>query len=565
MTTPTSLGTVRALGWAARRGSAAVVAIGALVLFGWLLDLGFLKSLHPSLASMKPNTAAGFILLGCAIWLRHPANDTPQRRKLATALAALVAALGVVTLCEYAFGVHFGIDEILFQGVGSSNVRETERMSEASAGGFVLLASSLLLFDVSIGKPVHRPSDWLALGAGLVALLSLFGHLYGVDGLHAVRPFSSVALHTGLAFLVCALAVLFTKPEVGLMRFVVSSSAGGEMARRLLPAALVLPPSLGWLRLKGQEAGLYDIHFGLAVFALSNCVCFTALIWWNASTLSRSDRARRMAETKTRLSEVTLASARSTMGDAVTANRTKSEFLANMSHELRTPLNAIIGFTDLLYKRRAGSISAEQEEYLHDILTSSKHLLRLVNDVLDLAKVESGKFAVYPERIDLVLLIEEVRDVVRGLAARKRITLEIKVDPSVTTVTLDPARMKQILYNFLSNAIRCTPDGGHVAIEARPDGVDFFRLDVRDSGIGIKAEDLDRLFVEFQQLGASTGEEPRGTGLGLALTKKLVERHGGTVAVRSTVGSGSTFSAILPRNGDSSVRSLTGQAEVRRH
>jgi two-component system, sensor histidine kinase and response regulator len=553
VTSPTNPRAARLLSAAALQGSVAVAALGALVLVGWILDSGFLKSLHPTLASMKPNTAAGFVLLGAAMWLRHPANDRGRRHQLATVLAALVAALGALTLCEYVFGIRLGIDQVLFPKSISSSFAEAARMSEATAGSFVLLACSLLLLDLSVGKSSHRPSDWLALGAGLVALLSLFGHLYGVDGLHAVRPFSSVALHTALGILVSALALLCAKPEVGLMRVVISNSAGGEMARSLLPAALLIPPTIGWLRLKGQEAGLYELHFGLALFAVSNCVCFTALIWWNASTLLRSDHARRMAETTTRLSVATLDGARTRMGNAITANRTKSEFLANMSHELRTPLNAIIGFTDLLHKGKVGSISAEQEEYLHDILTSSKHLLRLVNDVLDLAKVESGRFELHPERTNLLLLIGEVRDVVRGLAARRRITMKIKVDSSVTTVTLDPARMKQILYNFLSNAIRCTPEGGHIAVDAMPDGADFFRLDVKDSGIGIKAEDLGRLFIEFQQLEAAKGEELRGTGLGLALTKKLVEGHGGTVTVRSAVGVGSTFSAIMPRITDSST------------
>jgi protein-histidine pros-kinase len=229
------------------------------------------------------------------------------------------------------------------------------------------------------------------------------------------------------------------------------------------------------------------------------------------------------------------------------ASRLKGEFLANMSHELRTPLNAIIGFTELMHKEKVGPVSAEHKEYLGDILTSSKHLLQLINDVLDLAKVESGKMEFRWEAVDLDQLTAEVRDILRGLAASKRLRLHIKVNAVVRQVIVDPARVKQILYNYLSNAIKFTGEGGRVDVRIEPEGPDLFRIDVEDTGVGIPEDDLGKLFVEFQQLDASTAKRYQGTGLGLALTKRIAEAHGGRVAVRSSVGAGSTFSAILPR------------------
>ena len=229
------------------------------------------------------------------------------------------------------------------------------------------------------------------------------------------------------------------------------------------------------------------------------------------------------------------------------ASRLKSEFLANMSHELRTPLNAIIGFAQLMYNGRVGPVSAQHQEYLGDILTSSRHLLQLINDVLDLAKVESGKMELRPEQLDLQQLVGEVRDIVRGLAAAKRLIIEIQVDPEVATVFLDPARLKQILYNYMSNAIKFTPEGGRIAIGISPAGPDALRVDVSDTGIGISADHFSKLFVEFQQVDASAAKKYQGTGLGLALTKRIAEALGGTVEVRSTLGKGSTFSAIVPR------------------
>jgi PAS domain S-box-containing protein len=231
----------------------------------------------------------------------------------------------------------------------------------------------------------------------------------------------------------------------------------------------------------------------------------------------------------------------------VEANRLKSEFLANMSHELRTPLNAIIGFSELLHSRAVSADSPEHDEFLGDILTSGRHLLQLINDVLDLAKVEAGKLDFRPEPVELAKLVAEVVAITRTTAATKRITVETTVDPSLTGIVLDPSRFKQVAYNFLSNALKFTPEEGRVSIRITPRGDDQLLLEVEDTGVGIAPADLGRLFVEFQQLEAGTAKRHQGTGLGLALSRRLVEAQGGTVGVKSTVGTGSTFHAILPR------------------
>lgn len=231
----------------------------------------------------------------------------------------------------------------------------------------------------------------------------------------------------------------------------------------------------------------------------------------------------------------------------IEANRVKSEFVANMSHELRTPLNSIIGFTDLLLQGRVPPDSPKHKEFLGDVLRSGRHLLQLINDILDLAKVESGRIDFQPQTVDVPGLVGEVRDVVRGIAAARGMTIEMAVDPAVTTVTLDPSRLKQVLYNYLSNAVKFAPDQGRVTIRVRPECDGMFRLEVEDNGIGIAADDMPRLFVEFQQLDSSRSKRHQGTGLGLALTRRIVEAQGGRVGVTSEPGVGSTFYAVLPR------------------
>lgn len=240
------------------------------------------------------------------------------------------------------------------------------------------------------------------------------------------------------------------------------------------------------------------------------------------------------------------------------ANRMKSEFLANMSHELRTPLNSIIGFSELMSDGKVGPIAENHKEYLGDILTSARHLLQLINDVLDLAKVEAGKIEFEAENIEIHPLIHGIRDTLRSIAAARKIQVDVEIDDDFINVIGDAARLKQVLYNYLSNALKFTPEGGHVVITATKGIDNFYKISVQDNGDGIAPEHLSRLFVEFEQLDASIGKRHQGTGLGLALTKRLVEAQGGSVGVESAVGYGSTFYAILP------VTNTSSSVETRR-
>jgi signal transduction histidine kinase/CheY-like chemotaxis protein/HAMP domain-containing protein len=229
------------------------------------------------------------------------------------------------------------------------------------------------------------------------------------------------------------------------------------------------------------------------------------------------------------------------------ASAYKSQFLANMSHELRTPMNAIIGFSELLYDKEMPVAAEQQREFVGYILESARHLLRLINDVLDLSKVEAGKLDFRPEPFTIEPTVQEVLAILRTTAAERRVRVVQSIDAQLGEVVLDPARFKQVLYNYLSNAIKFTSDNGMVEVRVSPEGADRFRLEVSDTGAGISPDDVTRLFQEFQQVGSHGPKRPAGTGLGLALTKRLVEAQGGTVGVRSTVGEGSTFFAIFPR------------------
>jgi GAF domain-containing protein len=228
-----------------------------------------------------------------------------------------------------------------------------------------------------------------------------------------------------------------------------------------------------------------------------------------------------------------------------TASRHKSEFLANMSHELRTPLNAIIGFSEVLAERMFGEINDKQAEYLDDIVVSGRHLLALINDILDLSKIEAGRMELDRSEFDLASAIGNTLSLVRERAERRGIALASAVDPRIGAVRADERKVKQVLLNLLSNALKFTPEGGRIDVRASL-AHDVIEIAVTDTGVGIPPEDQATVFEEFRQVGAAA-KKVEGTGLGLAISRKFVELHGGAIRVASEPGKGSTFTFTLPK------------------
>jgi len=233
--------------------------------------------------------------------------------------------------------------------------------------------------------------------------------------------------------------------------------------------------------------------------------------------------------------------------ELVRANQLKSQFLANMSHELRTPLSAIIGFAEAIRDGVAGEPSGEQREFAEDIAQAGRQLLELINNILDLSRFEAGAMELNLAPCDMGGLVDEVLRILRGLARRKDIELKADVEPRPLELTADPIKLKQVLYNLLANSIKFTDPGGRVEVRARQDR-QFVRIGVSDTGIGIAPEDLVAVFEEFRQVDPSLRREHEGSGLGLALVKRLVELHGGEISVESQLGKGTTVTVTLLRD-----------------
>jgi signal transduction histidine kinase len=345
-----------------------------------------------------------------------------------------------------------------------------------------------------------------------------------------------------------------------------------ERLRRIafVTASVIVSSTIPWLM--GFEVGLgalpeSKIDAGLSVGVPGIMVVLIAAIWQSrlalseASThLSEANEALRKSERqleekvlqRTRAlqdSQSELAVARD---EAVAANRHKSAFLANMSHELRTPLNAVIGFSEVLLEKVFGELNDKQNEYLGDIHFSGRHLLSLINDILDLSKIEAGRLELSPSTVAIGETMDSAIVLMRERANRDEVSLLKEVAPDIGTVFADERKLKQVLINLLSNAVKFTKQGGTVTLRARRDGNDL-EISVVDTGIGIAPKDQALIFEEFRQAGEAYAKAQEGTGLGLALTKRLVELHGGKIWLESELGTGSTFTLRIPVEGNAVV------------
>ena len=424
----------------------------------------------------------------------------------------------------------------------------------------VSAAGTLFVFAVALVFPVRS-----VLVVGIAVLLNtlLLGWAWRRVGRGDVRgTVLAIALGLGAVTLVVAYFLPFILPIVILIPLLPVALTLPYLSGTGLRNLMVLTTALAGLAavlsvtvdaretLAVLPRWLVDgaIMVGTPVLVGTICVALWQYFTRLQEALARAREANlalreseRLLEAKVRDRTRELADARD---EAIAATAAKSTFLANMSHELRTPLNAIIGFSEVLAEGMGGQLTPKQAEYLSDILESARHLLALINDILDLSKVEAGRMELEVTSFSASEVLRAALTLVRERATRRTIALRAEIADDVGVIEGDERKLKQAVLNLLSNAVKFTPDGGQVELRARiADG--RLEVAVRDTGVGISTADVARIFEEFQQAGGASGRE-EGTGLGLTLTKRFVELHGGRISVESAPGHGSTFTVSLP-------------------
>jgi signal transduction histidine kinase/CheY-like chemotaxis protein len=517
---------------------AACALVGSLTtLLGWALGLPRLTDWDGNGISMFPNTALCAGMSGLALILA-------RRRAVVRTLGTLVATVGGLTLFEHLSGVNLGIDTLLSdQPWGQAAAAAPMRMGPPACTSFSLIGTALMLLPVERGR-ARSVAAGLAAAAVGIASLSLLGYLYGAPHLYMLPRLTAIALQTAMMIACLGIGLVASVPERGITALLRRDDTGGAMVRRLLPLLILAALVLGWLRVAGQNAGLYDTAFGTAARSIVEIVLFVALLWWTANGLSRAERDIAAAhERYERDRELSLAAERAARAEAERAGRMKDEFLATLSHELRTPLNAILGWAQVLSK---GAHGEEVRQGAATIERNARAQAQLIDDLLDMSRIISGKVRLEIQPIALEEVVDAALAVTRPAAEAKGIRLDKMLDPRAGVIRADPHRLQQVLWNLLSNAIKFSETGGQVTV--RVERLDsHVALSVSDTGRGIAPEFLPYVFERFRQQDGSTTRRHGGLGLGLAIVKQLVELHGGKISVHSAGhGHGSSFTFVLP-------------------
>jgi signal transduction histidine kinase len=508
--------------------------VGALALAGWTLNLDVLKGAGGAI-TMKPNAALG--LVACGLSLRAYVSSRRALRWLSPVLATCAGVIGILTLSQHIVGWNLGIDELMFvEAPGSPATASPARMGPVASFSLTAASAALLVMR-------RRPkiAQTLALIVGTLAFVALVGYWYRVQELYSVAQYTGIAWPTAAALEVLSVGLLTANAHVGPASVLISGGPGGMLARRLIVPAILVPTALGYLRVAGQQAGMYDTGMGTALLVVSLAMLFTVLIWRTAASLDATDRVRAAVQDER---DDLLVRERAARQTAERANQLKDEFLATVSHELRTPLNAIIGWTQLL---RTNLVPEKRRHHAAEVVArNAKFLTRLIEDLLDVSRISTGQMTLHPQPVNLSTVANRAVEVFTDTAHEKGVSLTSRVDGVSAMVNGDPERLQQIANNLLSNAVKFTPPGGKVDVTVTQ-SADSVDLVVSDTGRGIRPDFLPHVFERFRQEDATATREYGGLGLGLAIARELAALHHGKVqAFSDGAGQGATFVLKLP-------------------
>ncbi|TDB38028.1 MAG: hypothetical protein D9V44_08270 [Actinobacteria bacterium] len=528
--------------------------IAAVSLIGWLVDDLGLAGRTGVYPAMVPVTSIVFLALSVTVLLRLRVQK-PRARAFVLGIGVAIWSVVALELTDFLGGIHVSPDRLFATAAQMAEGEQVGRMSPVVAVLFAMMASALMLLESS---SVSRRSlaAKLAMVVSAVGLTLCVGYAYDAPLMLDLAPYPPAAFASvGVLILGLSIAAL------GLDRWPFALFLGDTVRAQLMRAVL---PVVTFAALAFALLGVADIRFGLSRAAIPTSVVLilavtavTAAVLRSASRIGgRVDSAeyeRQLAVNELEVQHQNLeALIEARTAELVAANAelreataAKSDFLASMSHELRTPLNSIIGFSDILNRGMAGDLTDEQARQIGMINRSGKHLLGLINDVLDLAKIEAGKAELHLGPVDVETIVRDVVEIIGPLAGNKGLVVSVEIDGPVPVLDSDADKIRQILLNLAGNAVKFT-ESGRIAVTVRGPLDGTLGIAVSDTGRGIAEAEIPRIFEAFSQVRTTDSSATVGTGLGLSISREFAHLLGGDIAVKSEPGVGSTFTLVLP-------------------
>lgn len=516
---------------------------GVVSLTGWVFNLPRLTDWHNNGISIQPNTCIAVIAAGAGLIFL-----TFGYRRVAACLGALVTLIGGTVVFQYLTGINLGIDTVLMfdRTWGRVGVVTPGRMGPPGSLSWTIIGLTLCLTSLS-GTPENPGHTFkvrplipiLALLTSAISTLSIIGYIYGASVLYQVPTLTVIALQTATFIFAISMGLLTTVPELGPMRLMNEDSPAGLITRRLVPAIITLPILVGFLRLTGERAGLYDTAFGSALRTVIEIGLFLIMMGWTGNAISR--QARRLELQRAELLE--REHEFRTVAEA--SSKLKDEFLATLSHELRNPLNVVLGYSELLLRTPQIADTPHLLQISKALKRNAQSQSQLINDLLDLSRLQMGKVSLNRETVSLGTILVNAVETVRDDAIAKNIKISVTSPEELFVVDADPLRMQQVVWNLLNNAVKFTPDGGAINLSLHYER-DSVLLTVEDSGPGIDPEFLPYVFEMFRQADSSSVRRHGGMGIGLALVHQLIQLHDGSVSVSSGPANGAKFTIRLP-------------------
>jgi signal transduction histidine kinase len=489
---------------------------GLVVMIGWQWKLPALTDWSGTGIAMKFNTGLATLLGAAAMFILH---WRPNARLIPRILAAALTLVGGLTLLEHITHFNFRIDNLLFvEPPGAAATVAPGRMGPPAASCFLMLGIGLIL--ATLAHRQRRIASSLGVVIACVVGISLTGYLLGADPLFTIARLTAIAAQTSTLILALALGLIMLVPESGVYSILRSDDAGGMLARRMILPLIGLPLALGYLRVWGQEAGLYDAAFGTAIFAFTMTACLAVIMFKTAVRLGAAEEALRQAD------------------------RRKDDFLATLAHELRNPLAPIRHSLEIM--KRAGDNPQLIEESRATMQRQLSHMVRLIDDLLDVSRITQDRLLLHRESVELAAVLRQAVETSKSAFDCASHQLIVRIPEPPIYLDADPVRLVQVFANLLNNACKYTPAGGQIQLAASLRNNEA-RVTVTDNGIGIPPDMLLKIFDMFTQVPQHQASSQTGLGIGLSLAKRLVELHGGAItALSEGPGKGSEFTVRLP-------------------